>query len=185
MQEKTFRIPYSILSPTGCLIAFLGFFLTFTEINCNGKTLDTITGIELATGYQQDIDIVQSDDQSTEKQKPERYDPNIFALNGILAAIIGLVLFLIPAMRKQYALHAIVAGIGFVSMIGLMINLKSELAKARSGDSGIVNINLDLSFDMQPGYWLVTAAFLVTLVVDVVMWRGSKTEVTSTTDSNT
>jgi len=51
MQEKTFRIPYSILSPTGGLIAFLGFFLTFTEINCNGKTLDTITGIELSTGY--------------------------------------------------------------------------------------------------------------------------------------
>jgi len=117
---------------------------------------------------------VQSDDQSTEKQKPERYDPNIFALNGILAAIIGLVLFLIPSMRKQYALHAIVAAIGFVSMIGLMINLKTELMKARNGDNGVVNINLDLTFDMQPGNWLVTAAFMVTLLVNVVMWRGSR-----------
>ena len=165
------RNTFSILSPAGSLIAFIGFFLTFTEINCNGKTLDTITGLELATGYQEDIDLLQSGNTDTEKKGIERYDPNIFALNGILAAIIGLILFLLPGMRKQYALHAIVAAIGFASMIGLMINLKTELAKARSGDQGVVNINLDLTFDMQPGYWLVTSAFLVTLVSDILLWR--------------
>lgn len=175
------------LSPTGCLIALAGFFLVFTEVNCNGKTLDTITGIELATGYSPDIDLVQSDDpeaESTEKEKEkEKYDPNIFALNGILAALIGLVLFLIPGMRKQHLLHLVVVAIGFVSLIGLMINLKSELAKATNGKDSIVNLNLDLTFDMQFGYWLVTACFAISIIADIFLIRSTRSTVPTPEDT--
>lgn len=176
-------LPFKWISPAGCIIALCGFFLVFTEVNCNGKTLDTITGIELATGYQPDIDLVTSDDgqEAQEDKEQEKYDPNIFALNALLAAGIGIILFLIPGMRKQYALHAIVAAIGFASMIGLYLNLQSELKKASGGSESTINFSLDLRFDMQPAYWLVTGCFLITLIADIFLARAQKATSTEET----
>lgn len=165
-----------LISPAGCVIAFLGFFLTFTEINCNGKTLDTISGVELATGYSPDIDLTESTEP---EEKAERYDPNIFALNAWIAALLGIILFAIPKMRDQYTLHAIVAAVGVVCMVGLMINLKRALMEAKSSGGGVVNIDLPITFDMQPGYWIVSVAFLITLVADIILLihqRGVITE---------
>lgn len=172
MTDTSLRLPFKWISPVGSLIALLGFFLVFTEINCNGKSLDTITGIELATGYQQDIDLVQSDTAEEQEKETERYDPNIFALNALLAALLGIILFALPKMRDQHLLHAIVAGIGFASMIGLMVNLKSELMQAQNDSGSTVNIDLDLTFEMKPGFWLVTACFLITLVADIMLYRA-------------
>lgn len=162
---------FKLLSPAGCIIALLGFFLTFTEINCNGTTLDTITGVELATGYRPDIDLTESNDEPETKQ--EKYDPNVFALNAWIAAMLGLALFLIPKMRDQHALHLIIALIGFGCMIGLMFNLKSALNDAKSS-GGVVNVDLPITFDMQPGYWIVTASFFLTLVADIVLWMHQR-----------
>lgn len=141
-------------SPTGCLLALLGFFLVFTDLNCNGKTLDSITGFELVRGYKPDLDIVadQADEQPNET---ERYRPNVFALNAMISAIFGILLFLMRAMRKQYLTQSLITGIGFFSQVALMINLKSGLKNAISDKDSIINTNFELTFDMQAGYWIV------------------------------
>ena len=93
---------FTFLSPVTFIIALAGFFLTFTEINCNGQQLDTIKGIELVTGYEQELDFNLGEDNSAEEKKVEKYDPNIFALNAFIAAIIGLVLMNQLQISRSY-----------------------------------------------------------------------------------
>lgn len=145
------------ISPLTFLVALLGFFLVFTDVNCNGTKLDSITGIELVRGYKQDLDISKETSESVE---PERYDPNIFALNAFLAALIGIALFIIKKTRDNYTLTAIVALIGLICMLMLMLDLKTKIANAQKGNSTL-NIDLNIEFEMKLGYWLVTFCFLV------------------------
>lgn len=154
MTSYTSNIFLKWVSPTGCLLALLGFFLVFTDLNCNGKTLDSITGFELVRGYKPDLDIVadKTDEQPTET---ERLRPNVFAVNAMISAIFGIILFLMRAMRKQYLTQSLITGIGFVSQAALMINLKSGLKNAASENDSILNTNFELTFDMQAGYWIV------------------------------
>lgn len=177
MEQNEIRLPFRWISPAGCLIAFVGFFLVFTEVTCNGKQIDTITGVELATGYSADVDLVQNDSNTEIETQNEKGDPNIFALNAWIAALLGLILFIIPRMRDQHLLHALTAAIGLGCMIGLMINLQSELIKAKNKNDAVVNIDLDLQFNMQPGFWLVTLAFLVTLIADIMQLRAARAKV--------
>ena len=166
--------PIKFLSPFSLLIAFFGFFLPFTDINCNEQKLDTINGIELVTGYKQDFDITNSGKEETAKM--ERYDPNIFALNAMLASIMGIFLFLVKKFRTGYVLQAIISAIGFICMLGLMINLKSKLAEAQNGGNGKLNFDLNLEFEMKFGYWLVTACFLIATIINIKLSREKKPE---------
>ncbi len=164
--------PLKLFSPISLLIAFFGFFLPFTDINCNDTKLDTINGIELVRGYTQDFDITSSN--NNENKQIERYDPNIFALNAMLAALMGLVIFIIKKFRTAYALQAIVSIIGFVFMLGLMIDLKSKLAQAQNGGNSKLNFSLNLQFEMRFGYWLVTCCFLVAAIANILLMRLKK-----------
>lgn len=74
MQYKTF----SFLSPVTFILAFAGFFLTFTEVNCNGQQLDTIKGIELVTGYEQDLNIVNNDSTENKEEKKQNVTTRTF-----------------------------------------------------------------------------------------------------------
>ncbi len=147
---------FTLLSPGAFFIALMGFFLTFTDINCNGQKLDSVSGIELVTGYKQELGI----DKSAETPETERYDPNIFALNAFIAALLGIIIFAIKKFRTNYALTTLVAVIGFVCMLMLMIDLKTKLANAQKNNSTL-NIDLNIEFEMKIGYWIVTACFLL------------------------
>ena len=163
-----------LISPFSLLIAFFGFFLPFTDINCNGQTLDTIDGFELVTGYRQDFDISGSGEEKTTEM--ERYDPNIFALNAFIATIMGIFLFAVKKFRTGYLLQAIISGIGFICMLGLMIDLKSKLSNAQNGGGGKLNLDLNLEFEMKIGYWLVTICFLIATIINIKLSREKKPE---------
>ena len=137
---------------------------------------DNINGIELVTGYKQDFDITNSGEG--QKTNMERYDPNIFALNAFIASIIGIFLFVVKKFRSGYLLQAIISGIGFICMLGLMIDLKSKLADAQNGGNGKLNFDLNLEFEMKFGYWLVTACFLVATIINIVLSREKKEDTT-------
>jgi len=164
--------PIKISSPISLLIAFFGFFLPFTDINCNEQKLDTINGIELVTGYKQDFDITNSGEEA--KTNMERYDPNIFALNAFIASIMGIFLFVVKKFRSGYLLQAIISGIGLICMFGLMIDLKSKLADAQNGGNGKLNFDLNLEFEMKFGYWLVTTCFLLATIINIKLSRQKK-----------
>ena len=178
MQYKTF----SFLSPVTFIIAFAGFFLTFTEVNCNGQQLDTIKGIELVTGYEQDLNIVNNDaTENKAEKKAERYDPNIFALNAFIAAIIGLILMAVKKLRTNYKLVSIIATIGFICLIAMMVDLKSKIADAQNDSGSKLNIDLNIDFKMKFGYWLVTASFFVAALWNAMMGFGNRKTVAEVT----
>ena len=162
---------YKFLSPVTFVIALAGFFLTFTEINCNGQQLDTITGIELVTGYEQDLDIVKNDTAVENKADVTKYDPNIFALNAFLAAIIGIILMLFKKLRENFILVAIIASIGFICLMAMMIDLKSKIANAQNDSESTINLNLNIDFEMKFGFWLVSLSFLVAAIWNIIQWR--------------
>lgn len=163
---------YTFLSPVTFLIAFAGFFLTFTEINCNGQQLDTITGYELVTGYKQELDF-NLGEVAAEQKNVEKYDPNIFALNAFIAAIIGLILMSVKKLRNNFKLVAIIAIIGFVCLIAMMIDLKSKISHAQNNPDSTLNIDLDLDFKMKIGYWLVTASFFIAAMWNILMAKNA------------
>lgn len=162
---------FTFLSPVTFIIALAGFFLTFTEINCNGQQLDTIKGIELVTGYEQELDFNLGEGNSAEEKKVEKYDPNIFALNAFIAAIIGLVLMAVKKLRTNYKLVAVIALIGFVCLIAMMVDLKTKIADAQNKQDSTLNIDLNIDFKMKFGFWLVTASFFIAAVWNILMAR--------------
>jgi hypothetical protein len=165
---------FSFISPLSFLTALLAFMLTFTEISCNGKQIDTISGIELVRGYEQDFDITQSNNDV--EKKVERSDPNIFALNAFIAGVLGLLLFLLKKMRNNYQLIAIVALIGFGCLIAMMINLQSEMTRAQNDSGGKVNIDLNIEVNMKIGFWLALASFFIAAVWNILMFREQRQE---------
>ena len=68
-QSYSFRLP-GFSSALPFLAAILGFFLVFTEVDCNGTTMISMTGYDLVTGDRQDPDT------GTKEQE----DPNIWAI---------------------------------------------------------------------------------------------------------
>lgn len=150
-QKSTF------ISPLAFLVAIIAFFFTFTEIDCNGQQLDTISGIELVTGYEQDFDILGSETNTDTKK--ERYDPNIFALNAMLAAVLGLLLHAFKKMRANYQLLGLLGAVGLICLIAMMIDLKTKLVSAQNDSGGKLNIDLNISIKMKFGYWLAVISF--------------------------
>jgi len=163
---------YTLISPLSFLVAVLAFLLTFTEINCNGQQLDTITGIELVRGYEQDIDIATENNDAA--KKVERSDPNIFALNALIAGILGIVLFALKKMRNNYQLIGIIAVIGFGCLIGMMIDLQSKMTTAQNESGGKLNIDLNVEIKMKIGFWLAVISFFIAAVWNFMLWNEGK-----------
>lgn len=141
-------------------IAVLLFFLPFLDIKCNNISIQKISGIELATGFQ--IRTPGTDNSlpgNVEKNtgtKGEKKDPYVYALVALALGVAGLLLSFLNS--KVGAFGGIVTGVCAAgAMIGMMIDVKQDIRGEGLGTEDGVRVAVEFT----PWFYVSLVAFLV------------------------
>lgn len=175
------KIPSSVAFIVGILL----FFMPFVDIKCNGTSLQTVSGIQLATGFKMKnnssdnsfLDDLKSDkvDETITKTttKTDKKDPNLYAMVALGLGVIGLLLSFTNA--KAAIGGAMVTGIGAAAaMIGTMLDVKKkvkldipggdkdggEISKGIDKISETVSDKMNITVDFTPWFYIAVIAFL-------------------------
>lgn len=197
-QQQPVTQPVYAPPPTGVLwtkipsnvafaIAVLLFFMPFIDIKCNNMSLQTVSGLQLATGFKMKnsssnnslLNDVKPDvvDEGITKAttKTDKKDPNLYAMIAMGLGVLGLILSFTNA--KVAIGGAMVTGIASAgALIGMMLDIKKKVkldmpdmgSKKTEGDmsEGFNKIGKDLSdsinitVDFTPWFYVAVLAFL-------------------------
>ncbi len=166
----TFTLP-SVSSLAPFVLAVLGFFMLFTDINCNGESIARFTGFDLVTGNGEILDPAEGD---------ERNEPNIWAIIALTAGLAGVVLYtVLKAGQRRKSL--LLAGItGVAAMIALYYDIQTSIQSDNdTGNDPDFDINVDIHADMKFGFWFVLACFVLAVLLNL---DNPKKEAESTSD---
>jgi len=169
------KIPASVAFGIGVLL----FFMPFIDIKCNNMTLQTVTGAQLATGFEikgpgSDNSLVGSfekmdTDANKMNRKGEKKEANMFALAALGLGIIGLVLSLID--KKGVIAGGVITGIlGVVALIATLIDVKRKVKmdmpelgdKTKSTgatDFDKLGDSMYIAVDFTPWFYIAVIAF--------------------------
>ena len=174
-----------IPSAVAFAVAILLFLMPFVDIKCNGTSLQTITGVQLATGFKMKnnnsgnsfLDDVKTDkvDEGITKTttKSDEKDPNLYALVALGLGVLGLILSLTNAKAGMGG--AMVTGVASAAaMIGMMIDVKKKVKLDMPdtvGNGGDVSKGIDdfgksmtdkinITVDFTPWFYIAVIAFL-------------------------
>lgn len=172
-----------IPSTVAFAVAVLLFFMPFVDIKCNNMSLQTVSGIQLATGFKMKngsstnsfLDDVKTDkaDETITKTttKSDKKDPNLYGLVGLGLGVLGLLLSFTNA--KAAIGGAMVTGIGSAAaLIGMMLDIKKKVkmdmpsgggSKSSGGleDFGKeLSEKMNISVDFTPWFYISVLAFL-------------------------
>ena len=154
------KIPSTVTFAVGIIL----FFLPFLEITCNSMTIQTVSGVQLATGFKIKEDagafmpaIESSDDLKTENtvKNQTRENPNIYAAMALVFAVLGLIL----SMRnlKTGGTGGLIMGIlSSLSLIGLLIDIGNRVKLKLPSKQADLNINIGLT----PWFYISIIVFL-------------------------
>src|SRR4029078_10489699 len=137
------KIPSSIAFLLGILL----FLLPFAEIRCNGAAVANNTGVGIATGTEWKEVVTKSifgsgfqNNPSTNESKVQKQDPNVFAIAALALGVIGvLIAFLTPKGGGRFNLF--VGALAAVSLIAMLIDLRSKLKSENSVKSSELDLN--------------------------------------------
>lgn len=158
------RSPYT--ATISFAAAILLFLLPFAEVKCNGSTLMSNTGMGIATGgkwrtfadagkglFGGDTNKSSSSVSQDEKQPPNRY-----AIAALVLGIIGLAVTFLKLKPKNLIVMAI-GIIAAVSLIALMIQLKSDVSTKTAKDNSLgMDVKINVVFTVW--YFLSVLSFL-------------------------
>lgn len=171
------------------IVVILLFLMPFVDIRCNGSSLKTFTGVQLATGFDPDVkqkggglfdDIKEESVDVTSKATGKKKN-NLFILVALIAGGAGLLLSLTSS--KALIGVALVAGLaGAGGLIAGMVEIKKEAktsmkvpdVKDKIGDNDVgetidkagdkfndLTDNINISVDFTPWFYITVIAFLV------------------------
>ena len=133
-------------SSVAFIVAVLLFLMPFVDIKCNGASLQTISGLQLATGFKMknnssdnsflnDFKSNTVDEGITKATtKTDEKDPNLYAMIALGLAVCSVLLSFTNA--KAAIGGAMITGVAAAAaMIGLMIDIKKKV-KLDMPDSG-------------------------------------------------
>jgi predicted RND superfamily exporter protein len=166
------KIPSSV----SFVVAVLLFFMPFIDIKCNNMSLQTVSGIQLATGFK----LKESNGASSFMEetvtktttKTDKKDPNLYAMVALGLGVLGLLLSFTNA--KAAIGGAMVTGIASAgALIGLMLDIKKKI-KLDTGSSGgnksegggfddfgkELTEKMNISVDFTPWFYVAVVAFL-------------------------
>jgi hypothetical protein len=160
------------------LVAILLFLLPFAEVRCNGNAMASNTGLGIAMGNQwkevvtKNIfgeSINQDNDRREFKQKQ---DPNIFAIAALALGALGLVIAFLN-FKGGGRINLLIGLLAAVSLIAMLIDLKSKAKSDTSVKSSDVNFNMGVNITVDATGW-----FYLTLILFVaaalLSWQRSK-----------
>jgi len=159
------KIPSSI----AFLLAILLFLLPFAEIRCNGAAVANNTGLGIATGAEWKEVVSKSifgngfqSNPSSNDSKVQKQDPNIFAIAALALGVIGvLIAFLTPKGGGRFNLF--VGALAAVSLIAMLIDLRSKARSDNSIKSTDLNFNAGVSITVHGTGWFYFTIILFIL----------------------
>ena len=169
------KIPSSVAFGIGVLL----FFMPFIDIRCNNMTLQKVTGVQLATGFEvkgpgSDNSLVGSfekmdRDDSRLARKGGKNDPNMLALVALALGSIGLVLSLFD--KKGGVTGGVITGaLAVVALIATLIDIKRKVkmdmpefgnkaGNASETDFEKLGDSMYLAVDFTPWFYIAVIAF--------------------------
>jgi hypothetical protein len=158
-----------IPSSMAFLLAVLLFLLPFAEIRCNGAAVANNTGLGIAIGAEWKEVVSKSifgndfrDNPSANGSKVQKQDPNIFAIAALALGVIGvLIAFLAPKGGRR--LNLFVGALAAVSLIAMLIDLRSKAKSDNSIKSSELNFNVGVSVTVDGTGWFYLAIILFIL----------------------
>ena len=160
-------------------VAVLLFLLPFIDIKCNGSTLQTVSGVQLATGFEMKnnssdnsfMNEIKTEGIETKaKTKSDKKDSNMYALIALGLGIVGLGLSFTNAKTTLAA--AMVTGVASAAaMIGLMIDIKKNIktsipdtntggGNSLDGFGKSMNDTMNITVDFTSWFYIAIIAFL-------------------------
>jgi hypothetical protein len=159
------KIPSSIAFLLGILL----FLLPFAEIRCNGAAVANNTGLGIATGTEWKEVVTKSifgsgfqSNPSTNESKVQKQDPNVFAIAALALGVIGvLIAFLTPKGGGRFNLF--VGALAAVSLIAMLIDLRSKLKSENSVKSSELDLNAGVIVTVDGTGWFYFTIILFIL----------------------
>ncbi len=200
--EKKFATATRMPSVVAYLVAVLLFFMPFIDIKCNNMSLQTVSGLQLATGFKMknnssdnsffnDMKTDRVDETITKTTtKTDKKDPNLFALVALGLGVLGLLLSFTNVRAAVGA--AIVTGTGAAgALIGMMLDIKkkvklempdtggksseSELGKGLENFGKELGDKMAITIDFTPWFYVAVVAFLAAAFLCYKRMSGMKT----------
>jgi hypothetical protein len=159
------KIPSSIAFLLGILL----FLLPFAEIRCNGAAVANNIGVGIATGTEWKEVVTKSifgsgfqNNPSTNESKVQKQDPNVFAIAALALGVIGvLIAFLTPKGGGRFNLF--VGALAAVSLIAMLIDLRSKLKSENSVKSSELDLNAGVIVTVDGTGWFYFTIILFIL----------------------
>lgn len=171
------KIPSAVTFAVGVLL----FLMPFADIKCNNMSLKTVSGVELATGFELKKggggsslfdDMKTGDTDSKDKSgSTEKKDPNLYAMVALGLGVLGLLLSFTNA--KAAIGGAMVTGIGSsAALIGMMLDIKKQMKTGMSSggndksSGGLEDFGkeltdkINITVDFTPWFYVAVVAFL-------------------------
>jgi predicted RND superfamily exporter protein len=180
------KIPSTVAFAVGILL----FFMPFVDIKCNDMSLQTVSGVQLATGFKMKnsssdnsfLNDLKSDtvDETITKTttKTDKKEPNLYAMVALGLGVVGLILSFTNSRASMGM--GIVAGVAAAgALIGLMLDVKKKVKldlpdmsdKTPDNDVGntidkvgkeVDNLadTMRLTVDFTPWFFVAVVAFL-------------------------
>jgi hypothetical protein len=158
-----------IPSSMAFLLAILLFLLPFAEIRCNGTAVANNTGLGIATGGEWKEVVSKSifgnrfqNNPSSNESKVQKQDPNNFAIAALALGVIGvLIAFLTPKGGGRFNL--IVGALAAVSLLAMLIDLRSKAKSDNSIKSSDLDFNAGVSITVDGTGWFYFTIILFIL----------------------
>lgn len=164
------KIPSSVTFGIGVLL----FFMPFINIKCNTMTLQEVSGIQLATGFEikegSDNSLLgglEKLDNDVKVNTREKKDPNLFAMAALGLGIISFVLALISS-KGSMTFGVITGALSVAALIGTLIDIKKQLKldlpeinnRARGSDTlDRFGDGMYIAVDFTPWFYIAVIAF--------------------------
>ena len=153
------KIPSSVSFAVGVLL----FFMPFLDIKCNNMSLQKISGVELATGFHIKspggnnslLGNFENSDVNKAENKGDKKDPNMFALIALVLGVAGFVASVLNHRAGGFG-GMLTGALSAAAMIGLMMDIKSDIKKELLGGKDGVTIAVEFT----PWFYIAIIAFL-------------------------
>ena len=152
--------------------------MPFAEVRCNGNPMARNTGLGIAMGSEWKEVVsknVFGQSLNTDDNKQDfnqRQDPNIFAIAALALGVIGFLIALLD-FKGGGKINLIVALLAMVSLIAMLIDLKSKAKSNTSVKSSDLDLNMGVKVTVDGTNWFYFALILL-LAAAFFSWQRRK-----------
>jgi len=152
------KVPSSVTFAVGIIL----FFLPFIEIKCSSMTIQSVSGIQLATGFKvksaADNSLLSGTESGNEmkmENSGNKEGANIYAALALVFGVLGFILSMISL--KAGGIGGLIMGLlSSVALIGLMVDVGNQVKlKVPKGDP-----SMDISIGLTSWFYIALIVFL-------------------------